>query len=104
METERNKTKGDDAEQPSPVGLGQEEQERPAEALNLAGGVVKSGLNQKPTNHQEGDATSSHSETPESDRYVLFGLGHLRGLQVSLEGSSVGFDELPYADQDCDDA
>ena len=104
MEPESNKAKRDDAEEPSSVRLGQQEQERPTKALDLARGVMESSLEEEPTDHQERDTPSRHAEPAEPDGDLSFGLGHLTGFQILRERGPVRLDELPDADDYGDDA
>src|ERR1700692_2681339 len=62
VEAERDEPQRDNAEEPAPVRLAQEEQDRPAETLCLARSVMQACLDQKPTDDQESHASGGHPE------------------------------------------
>src|SRR2546425_8194414 len=104
MQTQGDESQRDEPQQPAAVGLGQKEQECPAEAVDLARSVMDSCLDEKPADHKKGDAPRSQPETAKPDRELPFVQGHLGGLQVLREDRPVRLDELPDADPDGDDA
>ena len=104
MEAERDEPQRDNAEQPAPVRLGQEEQERTAETLRLGRCVMKSCLDQKPPDDQEGDTSGRHSESAQRNRDVTFGSAHFACLQIPREARSIGLNELPDPDSHGDDS
>src|SRR5206468_1038004 len=54
----------------------------------------------EPADDEEDDAPRKHPEAAEGNSDLALHLAHLRAIEVSLEDSAIGLDELAQADAD----
>src|SRR5256714_8249093 len=104
MEAQRDDAEGDHAQEHVAERLAAEEHESAAEPLDLGRVVVQASLHDEPADHDKDHAASEHAEAAQCGHELASCLAHLGTFEVSLENGAIGFDELPDADAQRDQA
>src|SRR5258706_765739 len=100
MQSERDESNRDRAEQQPSIRLGEQEEERAAVAVNLTGVLVQPALQHEPADQREDHAAGGIAQAAELVDDLNLALGHLLALEVVPERGPVSLDELTDAHGD----